>query len=408
MTAFWFIAGAMIVVALAFVLPPLLGRRELTRRGLSREQLNVATYRDRLRELDETRALGALIPDAYHQARAELERAMLADVGAAAALDPRPTRASASPVAAVVVAVGVPLLALGLYFQFGANEVFAGASGAQPATRQLSVDEMVAQLEARLRRDPNDADGWVMLARSYAFLKRDEQARTAFAKAVKLAPANSIALIGLAETLTRLNRGRVSAAANALLKRALTLDPKSQPALWLAGMAAFQAGDRSRALARWRQVRAAGGLSAKALEVVDTFIARAAGGPAARVNRAPTQPANRAGSVRVRVGLDPAIAGQAAPDDVVYVFARAASGPPMPLAVVRKTVAELPLTVTLDDSMAMVAAMRLSAFREVVVGARVSKNGTPAPAPGDLQGLSNAVPISEADIVEVRINEVLR
>ena len=407
MTIFWVIAGAMIVAALAFVLPPLLGRRGFAR-GLSREQLNVVTYRDRLRELDETRAVGALAADVYDQARAELERAMLADVGDAAAREPRSGRTGASPVAAVVVAVGVPLLALGLYFQFGATEVFADGPGAPPAARQLSVDEMVVQLEERLRRDPGDADGWVMLARSYAYLKRDEQARTAFAKAVKLAPEHSVALIGYAETLTRLNKGRVSTEANALLKRALALDPKSQPALWLAGMASFQAGDRALALTRWRKVRAAGGLSAEALKVVDTFIARAAGTPPTRMSGAAAQPASGAGRVRVRVGLDPAIAGKASPDDVVFVFARAASGPPMPLAVVRKTVADLPVTVTLDDSMAMVAEMRFSAFPAVVVGARVSKSGTPAPTSGDLQGLSDPVQLAEAEIVEIEISEVLR
>ncbi len=424
MMTFWLIASAMIVVALLLVLPAVLGRRRRRDAALSREQLNLATYQDRLRELDEARATGTLDDPDYAQARAELERAMLTDLERSGAAAPEgPPRRVASPLVAVVIGVGVPLLAFGLYLQLGTPDALEGVPVARAAAvDRASVEKMVTQLEERLRADPSDAEGWVMLARTYAFLKRDEQARDAFAKAVELTPDDPIALTGYAETLVRLGDGRIGEKPRQLLARALDINPDLQPALWLSGMAAFQQGARAVALEHWRRLRALGGLSPQALEVVDAFIARAEGDGAEKVaaagppaggatggkGEAGGKPAaDGAASVRVRVELDPALAEQVSPGDVVYVFARAASGPPMPLAVVRKTVADLPVTVTLDDSSAMVAQMRLSAFPEVVLGARVSRSGTPAASSGDLQGLSPPVQVAEAELVEVRISEVV-
>ena len=132
------------------------------------------------------------------------------------------------------------------------------------------------------------------------------------------------------------------------------------------------------------------------------------GAEAAPQESAPEQPAaGGASSLKVHVALDPAIAAMAAADDTVFIFARAVTGPPMPLAIVRKQVKDLPVDVVLDDSQAMMPAMKLSNFAEVVVGARISKSGNATPASGDLQNLSDALPTKDAQPVNITINQVV-
>jgi cytochrome c-type biogenesis protein CcmH len=125
-----------------------------------------------------------------------------------------------------------------------------------------------------------------------------------------------------------------------------------------------------------------------------------AGGPAAPA-KAPVV-AKLAGTVTLAAGLK----GKASPDDIVFIFARASEGPPMPLAVLRKRVRDLPVSFALDDSMAMAPSLRLSAFPRVVVGARVSKSGNAVPQPGDLQGASGVV-ANDASGVKVVIDAVV-
>jgi cytochrome c-type biogenesis protein CcmH len=107
------------------------------------------------------------------------------------------------------------------------------------------------------------------------------------------------------------------------------------------------------------------------------------------------------------VTLSPALKARAAPDDSVFVFARASEGPPMPLAVVRRQVRDLPLDVTLDDSMAMMAGRKISSFERIVIGARISKSGKPTPSPGDLQGLSGPLPSATTTVQSIEIREIV-
>lgn len=120
-----------------------------------------------------------------------------------------------------------------------------------------------------------------------------------------------------------------------------------------------------------------------------------------------SQAAQSARSVKVTVRLSPALAGKAAPGDALYIFARAAQGPKMPLAIVRKQVRELPVTVALDDSMAMVPEMKMSSFPELVIGARISKSGDAITKPGDLEGYSALLKAGTTGPVEVLIASVV-
>jgi cytochrome c-type biogenesis protein CcmH len=204
----------------------------------------------------------------------------------------------------------------------------------------------------------------------------------------------------------------------ALIAKALTIDPDNLKALGVAGTIAFERGDAAKAATLWeRALRVAppgSELAGRLQGALDEARQRAglpplpnavAAAPSAAAGPAGDAAAG-AGSVQVRITLAPALAARASPEDTLFVFARAPQGGKAPLAIQRRQVKDLPLDVTLDDSMAMSPAMRLSSVPQVVIGARISKSGNAMPQPGDLQGLSPVVPVGTQGLA-LQIAEVV-
>ncbi len=438
MTGFWLAAGAMIAVALALLLRPLLGRG--ARAGDSgRDRLNVELYRQRLAELERERDAGLIDHAAWEQARTELEATMAADlrVGTAA------TASRGGRLGAVLVLVLVPLVALGLYSQLGGLDVAervrtaGGVAGPGGEGQMPSVEEMVARLEQRLQETPEDAQGWWMLGRSYAVMRRYEAAARAYERARQILGDDPDLLAAEAEVMALARGGDLSGEPSELIRRALAANPDHPRALWLAGFAAAQAGDRDGALDAWRHLLTLLPPGDEGVALVEAQIARVSGqqeAPSAAETATGAQGQTATGAqgqtaigtqgqtatgaqdqeqatararIRVRVSLAPELAARVQPTDTVFVFARAAQGPPMPLAAVRRTVADLPLEVELTDAMAMSPAARISAFAEVYVTARVSRSGTPGAQSGDLEGRSAPVPVGEDTRVQVVIDRTV-
>ena len=190
-----------------------------------------------------------------------------------------------------------------------------------------------------------------------------------------------------------------------LVSRALELDPGNLKALALAGTAAYERKDYAKAAELWSRMLPLvpqGSEDARAIGE-NVAEARKLAGIGEPTRKSETAAAGVRGVVRIAPGLE----AQVRPDDVLFVFARAAEGPPMPLAVLRKRASELPLEFSLDDSMAMAQGLQLSAFPKVIVTARVSKNGAATAQPGDLQGASAPV-ANDARGVTVTIDTVVR
>ena len=301
----------------------------------------------------------------------------------------------------------------------------AQADGSPHAPGQADFEAMAARLAERLKAQPDDAEGWVMLGRSYSVLQRYPQALEAFRQVLRLRPNDAQAHADVADALGMVNGRKLDGEPERLIARALELDPDNPKALGLAGTIAFDRGDAAGAARHWeRALRAAPPGSELALSLqgaVDearqraglpplprsTALAAGPGAPAAATAPPAAAADAAAAAVQVRVTLAPALAAKAAPDDTLFVFARAPQGGKAPLAIQRRQVRDLPLDVTLDDSMAMSPAMRLSTVSQVIVGARISKSGNAMPQPGDLQGLSPVVAVG-ARGVELQIAEVLR
>ncbi|HEY7237749.1 MAG TPA: c-type cytochrome biogenesis protein CcmI [Burkholderiales bacterium] len=400
MTLFWLIGGVAAAAVIAWVLRPLLRRGTLA--PPSRAAANVAIYRDQLRELDADLAAGTLAREDYERARAELEARALRDAN-------QPEAPAAQPQGrrfAWVLAGAVPLAAVALY-------VLVGSPGAIDREAELhasraQVQAMVERLAARLRENPDDVNGWKLLGRSYGVMGRYAEAADAYAKAAVRAPRDAQLLADLADVLAMARGQTLQGEPEQLVLRALEIEPGNLKALALAGSAAFERKDYPAAAKHWERMLAYVEPNSEDARAIQQNVAeaRSLAGDTGKQETKKQQAAPQ-GGLRGTVSLSPTLKDKASPDDTVFVFARAAGGPPMPLAVARVRVRDLPYRFALDDSMAMSPALKLSAFPKVVVTARVSKAGSAIAQPGDLQGASAPV-ANDAAAVNVVIDALVR
>lgn len=402
MIAFIVSAAVLLLLAVAIVLRPLL--KGGTGTGVARDRANFEIYRDQFAELENDLRSGVLGAEKFDQAKADLERRVLEEAARPAEGVTGARRGRAAPIA---VGVLIPVAAVLLYLQFGTLE---GLDVTHHAARDVSsitaghFQEMTEKLAARMRENPDDVEGWTMLGRAYRALERFQEAADALRKAVALNPGNADLLADLAEALA-LRNGRTLAGEPArLLERALKLDPNNDKVLSLSGSAAFERKDYKAAIRHWEALLKRPNVSGELAQALSAGIAEArALSTGKKIVAATSAPGRVSGTVT----LDSALRARAAAEDTVFVYARAAQGPRMPLAIVKVQVKDLPYNFSLDDSMAMMPEMKLSAFNEVIVGARVSKSGSAKPAAGDLEGASAKVSPG-ANGVTVAINQVVR
>lgn len=315
-------------------------------------------------------------------------------------------------------------------FEQAAQGGAAGSGGGAPQhSGGAQLEALVKQLQERLEKSPGDHEGWSLLGRSQMALGRFAEAAAAYEKAIALKPDDPSILTDRADALGVLNGRTLEGEPAKLLERALKIDPRHVKALVLVGTMEFQRGNYVAAQKRWQEAVDVGpagdGLVELAREGVAQAQARQGRAPAPQAQAQPPQqgqpqvggaqapsPAQPQAGAAPQAAAGPGIAGtvrlsaalkaQASPNDTVFIFARAAGGGGMPLAIVQKRVADLPAEFTLDDTQAMSPASRLSSAAQVVVTARVSKSGQATPQPGDLEGASQPVaPGARGLVVEI-------
>lgn len=361
------------------------------------------------RALDQALAAGVITAD-EHAAKS-------------AAIDNGPTGNELSAPKPWALAGGLALLmiggTLGVYWTQGTPAALnPEALTAAPA--EADLDTLLARLEERLAESPDDAAGWALLARGQRSAGRIAEAAAAYSRAIALAPQDADLLVEGAESIA-LNHPDRSLAGEplSLLARALVIAPDHQRGLWLTGIAHAQAGAYESAIGTWTRLEALLEPGSEVATAVAEQIAEArrqigdvasepsddseaatgaAAVPAAlapkvaAANSEPTAAATPASAgITVVVDLDPALAQRVPEGATLFVFARAAEGPRLPLAIARLPAAGFPVTVRLDDGSAMVAGMNLSSQPRIVVGARISASGSATPQSGDLEGLSEPI-----------------
>ncbi len=309
----------------------------------------------------------------------------------------------------IVGGIAVCLFAMALYFAWTTPGTSTGPQTAKEIGMSPEHVAMIKTLSARLEQNPNDGKGWAMLARSYAVLGRYQEALPAYEKAANLLPNDAVLLVDYAEILATANGKNLQGKPSEIIKSALLIDPNNIKGLNLIGIAAYQAGDYAHAVSYWEkllQLLPPDSPNAKKINAsIATARARIAAGtqpPAQGM----MQPATGAEQISGVVKLSPALAGKASPNDTVFVYAKAVSGPPMPIAVIRAQVKDLPQKFVLNDSMAMMPTMKLSNFKEVVISAKVSKSGNATPQSGDLGGEVASVKVG-ANNVQLVIDKIV-
>ena len=369
MIDFWLPAGLLLLTALAFLLIPVLRIRKLQAEE-DRTALNVTLYQERLQELEAQRQAGVL-DDAQMQAgRAEAARELLDDTEGVQ----RRSSVLGGKIP-LVSALLVPVLGVALYLHWGALDQVE-------QTRQLaamqpqSIEEMTARLEQTVKQQPDSAEGWYFLGRTYMAQERAGDAAKAFERAVEIAGRAPELLGQWAQALYFAEGKQWNEQLQGLTDEALKADPEEVTSLGLLGIAAYESQRYADAVRYWERLVAvlpeqdpsraaiAGGIERARQQMGEDEQSSAAAEPSAKVY-----------ALEVRVSLSPEVQQKVQPDDAVFVFARALSGPPMPLAVKRLKVSDLPAQISLSDVDAMMPELKISRFDQVQLAARVSRAG---------------------------------
>ncbi len=368
MIDFWLAAGLLLLVALSFLLIPVLrGRR--AQREEDRTALNVALYQERVAELQTQQAEGVLDAAQLDTGRAEAARELLADTEGVEA--PRESRLG-KPLP-LLAAFLVPVLGLGLYLHFGASDkVELTREFSQPP---VSLQDMTQRLERAAAAQPDSAEGLYFLGRAYMAQDRSADAAKVFERAVALAGRQPELLGQWAQAQYFADNKQWSPKIQALTDEALKLDPKEVTSLGLLGIAAFEGERYQDAIDYWGRLLAQLPPEDNSRVALQGGIDRAT--QKLKESGGTVVQAPKAATLKVRVDVSADVKAKALPGDSVFIFARAVSGPPAPLAAKRVTVAELPITVELGDADAMMPQLKLSNFPEVQLVARISRAGQP-------------------------------
>jgi cytochrome c-type biogenesis protein CcmH len=432
MGLFLMLAALMLAIALAVVLRPLLSRHT--------PDDPAAAARRRMQILNEAHAAGVLSDEEFSAKRTELGDQLLV------AIDTSPPRSRTTYFAAIAVALLLPALAIGLY-RFVGNPAALDPAALMPAPATAEhgqdMEQAISSLAAKLKQNPDDAEGWTLLGRAYLETQRFAEARDALKHAHDVAANDPDIAVAYAEALTLASEShQFDAQARSMLESALEADPKNQRGIWLLGIADYQAGKFDAAIASWNRLLEQLPKDSSVAQSVKSQIARAEAArdgrplpdePASAASAANTEtaqapppqststagqrpaaaqpPTAEAGNVgphlTVKVTLDPALTAKVSPADTVFVYAKAASGPPMPLAIQRLRADQLPATVVLSDGMGMLPSMKLSQFPQVIIGARISKSGNAIAQSGDMQTVSKPLDVATTAPIALTIDQTV-
>ncbi len=398
-TEFWFCAGLMLLTALAILLIPLFSKKPL--RGSDGGRRNLKIARQQAAELKLLLAQGQLSAEHYAAQYAELQQNLDADLDP----DPLPPASSAASgrwLAWVLLAL-IPAVSLGLYWHLGDTEALAKLDmQKQQQENADNVRNMIGRLVDRLQQNPNDLKGWMMLGKAYVYLQDYQMAVDVFAKLYEMQPDNPDIVMSYANSLAMSRGGNLAGEPAELTTKALRLAPRHEQALWLAGMAAADAGEYGKAADYWRTLAEVLPADNETQPQLRQMIAEMD----AQAQQTAAGAARR--EIHAQVTLDEKLTSQVKPGQTLFVYAQALNGPKMPLAIVRKLAADLPLKVTLDDSQAMRPGLHLSDYPSLRIVARISKSGEAIPQPGDLIGSAELQNPETEQQVAITINQEVK
>jgi cytochrome c-type biogenesis protein CcmH len=381
MTSFLIPAFLLLVLVLVLLLRPFIFPPKVE--ATSRRQMNAAIYREELEKLEAERTAGSINSTDYEIAHAEMRQRLFQDTNEE---DDRSVMGS-SKITVIGLCVFITVLSAGFYFSLGDATRIAE----KPMTQE-GVEKMVAEFATKMEKDPTNLQGWVMLARSYRILGRNEDAAKAYERAGNFIDSDPQLLADYADVLASNANGNFSGKPQKLINQALKLDPNNLMALWLSGTASYAVGNYKAAVQTWEKLAQQlppGTEDARSIEA-SIADARAKGGLSAKAS------VNTKGiSGKIEISAD--LKSKVKSGDIVMVIARK-PGERMPVAVLKTSVSEFPMDFSLTDALAMNPSALLSQLTEASIEVRISKTGMAKSEVGDL--------ISAAQIVKVGANNI--
>jgi len=397
-TLFWLIVAGLILAALAMLVPALL-KKQLPVDD-DHQQRNIKIARQRLAELKQQLQDGVLTQTQFDEQYAELQLILNDDIQAAVLTQPSNRQGRwVIPLLALLL----PCLSVFIYLMLGdvnaLNKIELQANETKAAE---NVAQMIAKLEQRLRQQPDDMEGWKMLARSYSYLQQYQQAADVYAKLYRMQPEDIDVQLQYANNLAMSRGGRMAGEPEQLIGRVLQKQPENNNALWLAGMAKAEQGDYKQAKHYWEKLAALLPANSESLPQVRQMLA------ALDAELAKQAAAVPAVEIQVRVDIDTALKAKLPADTTLFIYAQAVTGPKMPLAIVRKQLADLPLKLVLNDSMAMQPSTHLGDYPQLRIVARLSQSGQATTQPGDLIGSTELSQPFADRVATVLINQEVK
>ena len=391
----WFVIISLLIVGcsasyLAYqALPQTIAKKQSSSpKELDTNNSNLDLLREAFNSLEKEYAQGLLNNAQYEIAKSDIERRALEEHQATAN---QLSGKVLSNKLSLTIAVLVPLGILLVYLWVGNPQALLQdpqLNNGQPTPAQ--IEAMVDKLAARMKENPTDVGGWLMLGRSYATLNRLPEAQSAFKKAIELDPKNADAMADLADLIAFMQQS-ADGQPKELIKAALTIDPNNVKALALAGSAAYESKDYLKAIDYWQ----------RALKIVEPQSEFANGLSLSISNaqeKAGIKKPNLKGQVSGTLQVLPSFNSKISGEDTVFIYARAIDGPRMPVAILKIKASQLPYNFVLDDKLAMSPEMSISKFKSVTLIARVSKSGEATPKAGDLFGELNQVAIGSKNL----------
>ena len=383
--------GIALCVAAVFLWVLLRERKPLTQ--ASQANANAKVYRDQILDLDREHDSGHISDEEWRQSRDELSMRLLEDTSAAD--DPVAKTEKPAVWTAVVLAVALPISAMGFYMWVGQPEALNPMALKSPEqVDQKDLAKLAETLADKLQSQPENLQGWVMLGRTYRTLENFDASLKAYDTALKLSADDDLQLERI-EVMAMQRQGNFDGEPWRVIREILQKDPQHFGALLTAGSASYAEGKYADALKYWEQARKpleANHPDLAGLENAIATVRDKMGLPAKAASTGSSGssgPAASALNVSGQISLSAALKAKASPNDVVFVYATPANGDRMPLAIMKTTVSQLPLNFTLDDSTAMTPERKLSTAGEVLIKVRVSKSGNAMPQSGDLTGASD-------------------
>ena len=387
------------VLCVAVVLIWVLLKQQKLKTHASQAKANAKVYRTQIEDLDREHESGHIGQEEWQQSRDELSLRLLEDTSASD--DPVAQKEKPAMWTAVLLALALPLSAMGLYMWLGepealnpmatAKAIDPSGDKADPAELAKMADNLAKKLEAK----PDNLQGWVMLGRTYRSLGNYDKAIKAYDRALALSADDDLSLERV-EVMAMQRQGNFDGEPWQVIRSILQKDPQNFGALLMAGSASYANGKLADALKYWQQARAPltpDNPDVPGLDNAIGTVQQKLGMPVSQPEVSKPKVAASGLNIAGQVSLSPALKSKVSPGDVVFVYATPTNGERMPLAVFKSTVAQLPLSFTLDDSTAMTPERKLSAAGEVLVKVRVSKSGNAIPQSGDLVGSMGPVKV---------------